>query len=268
MTTIRSRFVIIFAIALALVLVPIVAHASPTPAVLNFPGEVDCATVYPDHPIKGMTYDARSGAVSTQCYTQEYWDMNLIGGKVFEDYQAALSLGQTFDAATIIADWKSEKVAIEALRVDAEVRAQTGADASPGDVVCKAWSYTSIYNGSGGGSVCKVNNSPVDVSVKRSTATSVTSATSAEHTTSATPLAARYFAKTASTPKLTGAKLKFTLPRAPKGTKLNVFKSAASSCNLKGRVVKSAGVGVCELTLTITRHGALLGTQTLTLTSR
>lgn len=267
MTVLRTRIALIFAIALALVLIPIAAHAGESPnRVLDFPGEVDCQGQYPDHPIKGMTFDARSGAVSTQCYTQTYWDMNMIGGQVFEDFKVAVDQNRDFDATEIIADWKAEKASIEALRVDAQKRAQADADAKPGDVICKSWSYTSRYNGSGGGSVCAVNNTPVDVSVKRSVPESSSNKATSESIGAVTPIAARYFAKATATPRLTGTKLKFSLPKAPKGTKLTVFKSAASDCSLKGRVVKASTSGTCELTMTITKNGAILGTQKLTLT--
>ena len=269
MTVLRTRIAIIFAIALALVLVPIAAHATSTNAVLNFNGEVDCVGQYPDHPIKGMTYDVRSGSVTTQCYTQTYWDMNMIGGQVFEDFKAAVDRGSDMDVTAIIADWKAEKASIEALRVDAEARAQAEADTRPGDVICKAWSYTSRYNGSGGGSVCKVNNNPVDVSVKHPVVVPATPSTDtvvSESLSAVTPAAARYFAKAAATPRFTGTKLKFTLPKAPKGTRLTVFKSVGSDCSLKGRVVKASTSGTCELTMTITKNGSILGTQKLTLT--
>jgi hypothetical protein len=269
MTVLRTRIALILAIALALVLVPLVAHADTNHQVIDRPGEVDCQNVYPDHPIKGMTFDARSGAVSTQCYTQTYWDMNMIGGQVFDDFRAAVNQGSNYDEAAVnlvISDWKAEKAAIEALRTDAENRAQVAADAHPGDMICKAWSYTSKYNGSGGGSVCMVSNTPVDVSVKHPVANPATDSVVSESLSAATPVAVRYFAKAAATPKFQGAKLKFTLPKAPKGTKLTVFKSAGSDCSLKGRVVKASVTGTCELTMTITKKGAILGTQKLTFT--
>ena len=59
------------ALALAFSFVPTPAHGATTTHVLNYEGEVTC----PDtNPIKGMTFDARSGRVTTQCYTQFYWD--------------------------------------------------------------------------------------------------------------------------------------------------------------------------------------------------
>jgi len=219
------------ALALAFSFVPTPAHGATTVHKLNYEGEVTC----PDsNPIKGMTFDARSGHVSTQCYTQFYWDANMMGGEVFMEFDAVIRAGYTPGTAMIervtaaVADWKAERIAIDALRDDAQRRAQAAADASPGDVICKAWSYTSRYNGSGGGSVCAVNNNPVDVSRQPAPAPApapsesvapvpapVETAPVAE-TVTTDAVATRYFAKTNKIPNLSGFATKLTFPKAPK----------------------------------------------------
>jgi hypothetical protein len=265
------------ALALAFSFVPTPAHGATTVHKLNYEGEVTC----PDtNPIKGMTFDARSGHVSTQCYTQFYWDANMMGGEVFMEFDAVIRAGYTPGAAMIervtaaVADWKAERIAIDALRDDAQRRAQAAADASPGDVICKAWSYTSRYNGSGGGSVCAVNNNPVDVSRPIAPAPSQTPpaevvtpapvvAAPVAETVTSDAVATRYFAKTNKIPNLSGFATKLTFPKAPKGTKIKIAKSAGDSCKVKGRVVNVKAAGTCDLTVTLSRKGKVVGSQTL-----
>ena len=266
------------ALAFAFSFVPTPAHGATTVHKLNYEGEVTC----PDsNPIKGMTFDARSGHVSTQCYTQFYWDANMMGGEVFMEFDAVIRAGYTPGTAMIervtaaVADWKAERIAIDALRDDAQRRAQAAADASPGDVICKAWSYTSRYNGSGGGSVCAVNNNPVDVSRQPAPAPApapsesvapvpapVETAPVAE-TVATDAVATRYFAKTNKIPNLSGFATKLTFPKAPKGTKIKIAKSAGDSCKVSGRVVKVKASGTCDLTVTLSRKGKVVGSQTL-----
>ena len=269
------------ALALAFSFVPTPAHGATTVHKLNYEGEVSCPE---SNPIKGMTFDARSGHVSTQCYTQFYWDANMMGGEVFMEFDAVIRAGYTPSAAmiervtTAVADWKAERVAIDALRDDAQRRAQAAADASPGDVICKAWSYTSRYNGSGGGSVCAVNNNPVDVSVKApapapsqpgsntpesSDPTSPAVAQPVSETITSDAVATRYFAKTNKIPNLSGFATKLTFPKAPKGTKIKIKKSTGDSCKVKGRVVSVKASGSCDLTVTLSRKGKVVGSQTL-----
>jgi hypothetical protein len=266
------------ALALAFSFVPTPAHGATTVHKLNYEGEVTC----PDsNPLKGMTFDARSGHVSTQCYTQFYWDANMMGGEVFMEFDAVIRAGYTPGTAMIervtaaVADWKAERIAIDALRDDAQRRAQAAADASPGDVICKAWSYTSRYNGSGGGSVCAVNNNPVDVSRQPAPAPApapsesvapapapVETAPVAE-TVTTDAVATRYFAKTNKIPNLSGFATKLTFPKAPKGTAIKIKKSAGDSCKIKGRVVSVKSSGTCDLTVTLSRKGKVVGSQTL-----
>jgi hypothetical protein len=226
-----------------------------------------------------MTFDARSGHVSTQCYTQFYWDANMMGGEVFMEFDAVIRAGYTPSAAMIervtnaVADWKAERIAIDALRDDAQRRAQAAADASPGDVICKAWSYTSRYNGSGGGSVCAVNNNPVDVSRQPAPAPAPAPSETVVPAPVVTPpvaetitsdaVATRYFAKTNRIPNLSGFATKLTFPKAPKGTKIKIKKSTGDSCKVKGRVVQVRATGTCDLTVTLSRKGKVVGSQTL-----
>jgi hypothetical protein len=259
--------------------------ASGTAYMIDLSGDITCPT---SHPIKGQTSNAVTGVTTFQCYTQFYWDAYLMGGQAFMDFTAAIAAGRGFDADVIAAvsqavtNYKAERIAIDALRDDAQRRAQEEADASPGDVICKSWSYTSVYNGSGGGSVCAVNSNPVDVSVNPSApaglqisqapAMSASPSTSSgksgsvlSQTFGVTSVAtAKYFTKAANASKQKGTQPKFTLPKAPKGSKLSVFKSSASDCNLNGRTVKASPSGTCELTLTITKQGVLMGMQKLT----
>lgn len=271
------------ALALAFSFVPTPAHGATTVHKLNYEGEVSCPE---SNPIKGMTFDARSGHVSTQCYTQFYWDANMMGGEVFMEFDAVIRAGYTPGTAMIervtnaVADWKAERIAIDALRDDAQRRAQAAADASPGDVICKAWSYTSRYNGSGGGSVCAVNNNPVDVSRQPAPAPApsetvvpapvvnapVTQAPIVEANmvrTATTPVATRYFTRTSKLQSLSGFATKITFPKAPKGTKIKIKKSTGDSCKVKGRVVRVKASGTCDLTVTLSRKGKVVGSQTL-----
>lgn len=266
MTNIRTRRTALFvaigtALAMAFSFVPTPAHGSTTVHKLNYEGEVTCPS---SNPIKGMTYDVPTGRVTTQCYTQFYWDANMMGGELFMEFDAVIRANQIPDAALTarvaqaVSDWRAERVAIDALRDDAQRRAQAQADANPGDVVCKAWSYTSRYNGSGGGSVCAVNNNPVDVSVRESAPVVATT-----NVKSGDAAATRYFARTTKISNFSGFATKITFPKAPKGTKIKIKKSAGDNCKVKGRVVKIKATGTCDLKVTLTRKGKVVGTQTL-----
>jgi hypothetical protein len=206
----------------------------------------------------------------------------MMGGEVFMEFDAVIRAGYTPGTAMIervtaaVADWKAERIAIDALRDDAQSRAQAAADASPGDVICKAWSYTSRYNGSGGGSVCAVNNNPVDVSVPQPAPVSSQAPDSAEavapdsdiaapvvETITSDAVANRYFAKTNKIPNLSGFATKLTFPKAPKGTQIKIKKLTGDSCQVSGRVVKVKTSGTCDLTVTLSRKGKVVGSQTL-----
>lgn len=111
------------------------------------------------HPIKGQISDARTGVTYYECKTQYDWDIEMMGGAA---YQRWLDSGKTLDMTADIAYWKSEKSLIEQKRIDAEAAAKAEADANPGVQVCKSWNYESIYNGSGGGSICTITPNPAD----------------------------------------------------------------------------------------------------------
>ena len=138
--------------------------ASGTAYMIDLSGDITCPT---SHPIKGQTSNAVTGVTTFQCYTQFYWDAYLMGGQAFMDFAAAIAAGRGFDADVIAAvsqavtNYKAERVAIDALRDDAQRRAQEEADASPGDVICKSWSYTSVYSSSVIFSVTKVQTKPL-----------------------------------------------------------------------------------------------------------
>jgi hypothetical protein len=76
-------------------------------------------------------------------------------------------------------------------------------------------------------------------------------------------VATRYFAKTNKIPNLSGFATKLTFPKAPKGTKIKIAKSAGDSCKVSGRVVKVKASGTCDLTVTLSRKGKVVGSQTL-----
>ena len=101
------------------------------------------------HPIKHQISDAQTGVTYFNCMTQYQWDIEMIGGDTHAKWLAS---GETYDAAQDIANWKAERAAIEKLRADTEALAKAEAIKNPNTQVCKAYSYTSTYNGSGGGS--------------------------------------------------------------------------------------------------------------------
>lgn len=139
------------ALAISLSFLSAVVVASPVAADdVRFSGDHACPDLYP---IKQMVVDARSGSVQTICVTQYQWDIEMIGGATHEKWIAS---GKTYDAHADISAWKAEKAGIELLRTTAEAEAKAAADADPGLQVCKSWNYTSIYNGSGGGSICTI----------------------------------------------------------------------------------------------------------------
>ena len=64
-------------------------------------------------------------------------------------------------------------------------------------------------------------------------------------------------------PNLSGFATKLTFPKAPKGTKIKIAKSAGDSCKVSGRVVKVKASETCDLTVTLSRKGKVVGSQTL-----
>jgi hypothetical protein len=114
---------------------------------LTFDGDVSCPA---DFPIKYGESNA-DGSYRTICHTETYHQANLIGGELFQNY---LNSGGTLDISQAIAQNRLEQQNIAEQRATSEAQALAEANANPGQEVCKTWSYTSTFNGSGGGGTC------------------------------------------------------------------------------------------------------------------
>ncbi|MCX6458106.1 MAG: hypothetical protein NTU55_03520 [Actinobacteria bacterium] len=114
---------------------------------VSFDGDVSCPA---DFPIKYGESNA-DGSYKTVCHTDTYHQANLIGGDVFQNY---VNSGGTLDISQAIAQYRQEQQSISDQRANAEAQALAEANANPGKEVCKTWSYTSTFNGSGGGGTC------------------------------------------------------------------------------------------------------------------
>ena len=132
-------------LVLAMFLTFIVAPAAE--ANLRFDGDVSCPA---DFPIKYGESTLGGGYITT-CHTDTYHQANLIGGEVFQNY---VNSGGTLDISQAIAQYRQEQQSIINQRANAEAQALAEANANPGQEVCKTWSYTSTFNGSGGGGTC------------------------------------------------------------------------------------------------------------------
>lgn len=86
-----------------------------------------------------------------KCVRQQDWDVYLIGGDLHQAYRDS---GGTLDVAAAVQEYKQEQATIRALQENAQRAAEAEAAANPGVQVCKNWSYTSTYSGSGSGGVC------------------------------------------------------------------------------------------------------------------
>jgi hypothetical protein len=118
-----------------------------TQANVSFDGDVSCPA---DFPIKYGESNA-DGSYKTVCHTDTYHQANLIGGDVFQNY---VNSGGTLDISQAITQYRQEQQSISDQRANAEAQALAEANANPGQEVCKTWSYTSTFNGSGGGGTC------------------------------------------------------------------------------------------------------------------
>ena len=118
-----------------------------TQANVSFDGDVSCPA---DFPIKYGESNA-DGSYKTVCHTDTYHQANLIGGDVFQNY---VNSGGTLDISQAITQYRQEQQSISDQRANAEAQALAEATANPGQEVCKTWSYTSTFNGSGGGGTC------------------------------------------------------------------------------------------------------------------
>jgi len=114
---------------------------------LRFDGDVSCPA---DYPIK-YGESTLGGGYFTTCHTETYHQANLIGGDVFQNY---VNSGGTLDISQAITQYRQEQQSISDQRANAEAQALAEANANPGQEVCKTWSYTSTFNGSGGGGTC------------------------------------------------------------------------------------------------------------------
>ena len=114
---------------------------------LRFDGDVSCPS---DYPIK-YGESTLAGGYFTTCHTDTYHQANLIGGEVFQNY---VNSGGTLDISQAITQYRQEQQSISDQRANAEAQALAEANANPGQEVCKTWSYTSTFNGSGGGGTC------------------------------------------------------------------------------------------------------------------
>jgi hypothetical protein len=132
-------------LVLSMVLTFIVAPS--TQANVSFDGDVSCPA---DFPIKYGESNA-DGSYKTVCHTDTYHQANLIGGEVFQNY---VNSGGTLDISQAITQYRQEQQSISDQRANAEAQALAEANANPGQEVCKTWSYTSTFNGTGGGGTC------------------------------------------------------------------------------------------------------------------
>jgi hypothetical protein len=132
-------------LVLSMFLTFIVAPAAE--ANLRFDGDVSCPA---DYPIK-YGESTLDGGYFTTCHTDTYHQANLIGGEVFQNY---VDSGGTLDISEAIAQNRQEQQTIAEQRATSEAQALAEANANPGQEVCKTWSYTSTFNGSGGGGTC------------------------------------------------------------------------------------------------------------------
>ena len=132
-------------LVLSMFLTFIVAPAAE--ANLRFDGDVSCPA---DYPIK-YGESTLDGGYFTTCHTDTYHQANLIGGEVFQNY---VNSGGTLDISQAITQYRQEQQSITDQRANAEAQALAEANANPGQEVCRTWSYTSTFNGSGGGGTC------------------------------------------------------------------------------------------------------------------
>ena len=110
-------------LVLSMVLTFIVAPAAE--ANLRFDGDVSCPA---DYPIK-YGESTLDGGYFTTCHTDTYYQANLIGGEVFQNY---VNSGGTLDISQAIAQYRQEQQSITDQRANAEAQALAEANANPG----------------------------------------------------------------------------------------------------------------------------------------
>ena len=137
----KRSLILVLSMFLTFIVVP------ATQANVSFDGDVSCPA---DFPIKYGESNA-DGSYKTVCHTDTYHQANLIGGDVFQNY---VNSGGTLDISQAITQYRQEQQSISDQRATSEAQALAEANANPGQEVCKTWSYTSTFNGSGGGGTC------------------------------------------------------------------------------------------------------------------
>ena len=137
----KRSLILVLSMFLTFIVVP------ATQANVSFDGDVSCPA---DFPIKYGESNA-DGSYKTVCHTDTYHQANLIGGDVFQNY---VNSGGTLDISQAITQYRQEQQSISDQRANAEAQALAEANANPGQEVCKTWSYTCTFNGSGGGGTC------------------------------------------------------------------------------------------------------------------
>ena len=137
----KRSLILVLSMFLTFIVVP------ATQANVSFDGDVSCPA---DFPIKYGESNA-DGSYKTVCHTDTYHQANLIGGDVFQNY---VNSGGTLDISEAIAQNRLEQQNIAEQRATSEAQALAEANANPGQEVCKTWSYTSTFNGTGGGGTC------------------------------------------------------------------------------------------------------------------
>jgi hypothetical protein len=137
----KRSLILVLSMFLTFIVIP------ATQANVSFDGDVSCPA---DFPIKYGESNA-DGSYKTVCHTDTYHQANLIGGDVFQNY---VNSGGTLDISQAITQYRQEQQSISDQRANAEAQALAEANANPGQEVCKTWSYTSTFNGSGGGGTC------------------------------------------------------------------------------------------------------------------
>jgi hypothetical protein len=114
------------------------------------------ATCPSSHPIRtgesGKNPDG-SSYYRIKCVRQQDWDVYLIGGDIHQEYRDS---GGTLDVAAAIQEYKQEQNNIRTLQENAQREAEAEAAKNPGVQVCRNWSYTSKYSGSGSGGICTI----------------------------------------------------------------------------------------------------------------
>jgi hypothetical protein len=141
-----------FLMSLILVLASLVFSNPAIASDPNYGGETvtyedQSASCPSSHPI-------RTGVGSSLvCVQQQDWDVYLIGGDLHQAYRDS---GGTLDVAAAVQEHKQEQSTIRSLQENAQLEAEAAAARNPGVQVCRNWSYTSQYSGSGSGGVCTI----------------------------------------------------------------------------------------------------------------